>query len=124
MDNGDNGSQQPTQDEADRQAALTAAISDAAYIAWSSSREGDQDTTKALFDRAYLGHYGSVDAYAEELVDRYDLDAKLDAAIAEPFRRHLDIDITALARWLVANGTLYALPAIPVGVWVFNGEIA
>ena len=124
MDNGYDPAQPPAQDDAERQAAITAAIRDAAYVAWSSRREADQDSLRALFDQAYLGHYGSIDAYAEEMVDHYQLDAKLDAVIAEPFRRHLDINITNLARWLVANGTHYALQAVPVGVWVFNGEIA
>lgn len=87
------------------------------------SREPEQDTSNALFDRAYLGHYSAVDAYVSELIDGYQLDAKLDTAVAQPFRRHVDIDISALGQDLVASGTLYALPAVPVGVWVFNAEI-
>jgi hypothetical protein len=83
----------------------------------------EQDTSRALFERVYLGHYSSIDGYVIQLVDDYDLDTKLDATIAEPFRRHVDIDITAFGQALVANATIYSLSAVPVGVWVFNGEI-
>ncbi len=106
-----------------RATAITAAIRELAYAAWTTSRQPEQDTSNALFERAYLGHYSAVDAYVSELIDGYQLDAKLDTAAAQPFRRHVDIDVTALGQDLVASGTLYALPAVPVGVWVFNGEI-
>ena len=95
----------------------------AAFEAWAATREEHQHDDRDFFDRAYLGHYSSLDHYVESLVDEYQLDSKLDAAVAEPFRRFLDIDITGLARSLVRSGTLYAIPAAPVGVWVFNGEI-
>jgi Antirestriction protein (ArdA) len=103
--------------------SIEALLRQAAYEAWAASREEHQDSSREFFDRAYLGHYSSVDHYAETLVDAYQLDAKLDAAIVEPFREFVDIDIPALARRLVSNGTLYAITATPVGVWVFNGEI-
>lgn len=98
-------------------------LREAAFEAWVASREEHQDRSREFFDRAYLGHYSSVDHYAESLADTYQLDAKLDAAIAPPFREFVDIDVTGLARSLVRNGTLYAIPAVPVGVWIFNGEI-
>ncbi len=123
MDNGDTTN--PNGGGADDAAlhAVEAAIRELAYAAWAANREPDQDTSNALFERAYLGHYSTVDGYVTELVDGYQLDTKLDAAIAQPFRRHVDIDVTALGQDLVVSGTLYALPAVLVGVWVFNGEI-
>jgi hypothetical protein len=98
-------------------------LREAAFTAWAASREEHQDRSRTFFDRAYLGHYSSIDHYVESLVDDYQLDTKLDTAVAEPFRQFLDIDVTGLARSLVRNGTLYAISAAPVGVWVFNGEI-
>jgi hypothetical protein len=103
--------------------SIEALLRQAAFEAWAAGREEHQDSSREFFDRAYLGHYSSVDHYVETLVDAYELDAKLDVAIAEPFREFVDIDIPALARSLVRNGTLYAISAAPVGVWVFNGEI-
>jgi hypothetical protein len=95
----------------------------AAFEAWAATREEHQHNDRDFFNRVYLGHYTSLDHYVETLVDDYQLDAKLDTAVAEPFRRFLDVDISGLARSLVRNGTLYGVPAAPVGVWVFNGEI-
>lgn len=104
--------------------SLEQQIRAAAYQAWMASREDWQERSEALFERVYLGHYASVDHYVETLVDGYQLDTKLDAVIAEPFRRFVDIDITGLARALVENGSLHTLAATPLGVWVFNGDIA
>ena len=103
--------------------SIEALLREAAFDAWVASREEYQDSSRDFFDRAYLGHFASVDHYAETLVDDYELDAKLDTAIAPPFREFVEIDTAALAQSLVRSGTLYALPATPVGVWVFNGEI-
>jgi hypothetical protein len=67
-----------------------------------------------------------VAAYRAWMANREDWQerSELDAVIAEPFRRFVDIDITGLAHALVENGSLHTLPAIPLGVWVFNGDIA
>jgi hypothetical protein len=101
--------------------AITAAIRELAYTAWARyRRELGQDTNRALFEQAYLGHYSTLDMYVVQLVDAYDLDAKLDEAIGEPFRSHVDIDISALGRALISSATIYTLQAVPVGVWVFH----
>jgi hypothetical protein len=122
MDNGHNSRRQPAGAD-DAVEAITAAIRDLAYVSWARYRqEQSLDTSRAIFDRAYLGHYSTVDTYVIQLIDAYDLDAKLDAAIAEPFRRHVDIDVSALGRALVSNTVIYSLLAVPVGVWVFHEE--
>lgn len=123
MGNGRSRGSQPAGGDSDPVAAITAAIRELAYATWARYRDEGQDTSRVIFDRAYLGHYSSIDAYVVQLVDDYELDAKLDAAIAEPFRRHVDINITALGRALVARTTIYTLLATPVGVWIFNGDI-
>ena len=105
-------------------AAITAAIRELAYTAWARYRaEQKLDTSRAIFDQAYLGHYSSLDTYVVKLVDDYDLDAKLDEAIAEPFRPHVDIDVNSLGRALVGSATIYTLLAVPVGVWIFDERI-
>jgi hypothetical protein len=103
--------------------SIEALLREAAFEAWAATREEHQDSSREFFDRTYLGHYASVEQYAETLVDDYQLDTRLDAAIAPPFREFVDINITGLAQALVGSGTLYAITATPVGVWVFNGEI-
>src|ERR1700704_4916602 len=92
-----------TNDRPAQSVSIEAQIREVAFGLWAAGREDWQDSSRAFFDRAYLGHYASIDHYVENLVDAYGLDAKLDAAIAEPFREFLDIEITALARSLVRN---------------------
>jgi len=105
-------------------AAIKAAIRELAYAAWTRYQaELDRDTSRSLFDRVYLGHYSTIDTYVIHLIDAYELDAKLDETIAEPFRQHVDIDVSAMGRALVSSATIYTLLAVPVGVWVFNEEI-
>lgn len=103
--------------------SIEALLREAAYAAWAATREEHQDSSRDFFDCAYLGHFASVEQYAETLVDNYELDARLDAAIAPPFREFVDIDVTGLAQSLVRSGTLYAIRATPVGVWIFNVEM-
>jgi len=91
-----------------------------AFTAWSAAQELGQPQDEVAFDQAYLGQYSAFDAYTELLVDEYDLDARLDEAIPDPFRAHVDIDIPSLSQALVSSGAYYALPAYPVGVWVFK----
>ena len=123
MGNGRSANGRPVPDD-DPVAAIKAAVHELAYAGWAHyRRELDQDTSRAIFDRAYLGHYSTIDMYVIELVDAYQLDAKLDAAVAEPFRRHVDIDISALGRALIGSATIYTLLAVPVGVWIFDERI-
>jgi hypothetical protein len=120
MDNGHDSRRQPAAAD-DPVDAIKAVIRELAYASWVHYRqELGQDTSRSLFDRAYLGHYSTVDMYVIQLIDAYDLDAKLDAAIIEPFRRHVDIDVSVFGRALVSSATIYSLLAVPVGVWVFE----
>ncbi|HEX2903380.1 MAG TPA: hypothetical protein VHO01_07965 [Jatrophihabitans sp.] len=114
---------QPTDAAAGCSRSVEDILRDAAFQAWTARREDWQDSSSRQFDRCYLGHYSHIDDYVESLVDSYGLDDKLDAAIAPPFREHVDLDVSALAQSLVRHGSLYAIPAAPVGVWVFNGDI-
>lgn len=122
MGNGQRANGRPTGDD-NPVDAITAAIRELAYTSWARYQtELRRDASQALFERVYLGHYSTVDSYVIQLIDAYGLDAKLDAAITEPFRRHVDIDVAALGRSLVSNTVIYTLLAVPVGVWVFHEE--
>jgi hypothetical protein len=114
---------EPTTQQSEPPLSVVEQIREATYQAWAQRRGDQQERSRALFDQAYLGHYSHIDHYVETLVDDYQLDSKLDTAIAEPFRAFVDIDITGLARSLARNGTLYCIMAAPLGVWVFNGEV-
>ncbi|MDQ1742942.1 MAG: hypothetical protein QOE23_1281 [Pseudonocardiales bacterium] len=124
MGNGRSANGRPIPDDEGPVARITAAIRELAYASWAHYQaELDRDTSRALFERVYLGHYSTIDTYVIKLIDDYGLDVKLDEAIAEPFRSHVDIDVSAFGRALVASATIYTLLAAPVGVWVFTEEI-
>lgn len=125
MGNGTSANGRPLPADDDPVGRIKAAIRELAYTSWASYQADlDRDTSRALFERVYLGHYSTMDTYVIQLIDDYGLDAKLDAAIIEPFRSHVDIDVSAMARALVASATIYTLLAAPVGVWVFSDELA
>ncbi len=113
----------PEQENLDAQIAdVGSAITELAFIAWSANAAASMVDDRSIFDSAYLGHYASIDGYADHLVDAYQLDARLDAAIKPPFRAHVDIDVPGLACTLRGSGVVFALPAEPVGVWVFRTD--
>jgi hypothetical protein len=115
-----NGTNSNPTDPAEQEQAITAASRELAYDAWAHyRRELDQDTSRERFEQAFMGHYSTIDGYAIQLVDDYNLDAKLDRLIGEPFRRHVDIDIPGFGRALISSAAIYTLQAVPVGVWVF-----
>jgi hypothetical protein len=101
---------------------IATAITELAYMTWSESRPESEDTSRPVFDRVYVGHYATVEAYADVLIDEYGLDRRLDESISAPFRIHVDIDATSFVRALIQAGVLYTLRAEPVGVWVFNSR--
>jgi hypothetical protein len=104
-------------------AAITSAITQLAFTAWSvQPSAADAASARDAFDRVYVGHFASIDDYTERLIDDLRLDELLDAAIAAPFREHLDFDVASLSKTLVALGRLYTLPAVPLGVWVFRND--
>ena len=123
MEPGNGAPAEPPTRQSEAPLSVVEQIREAAYQSWAQRRSDQQERSRALFDQAYLGHYSHIDHYVETLVDDYQLDTKLDLAIAEPFRTFVDIDITGLARSLGRNGSLYCLMAAPLGVWIFNGEI-
>ena len=70
------------------------------------------------FDVAYLGHYDSVHAYVEQLVNDLGYDRILDEHLPATVRPYVKIDISATAADLLRD--LHALPAADGGVWIFK----
>ena len=73
------------------------------------------------FDHAYLGHYDSLHAYVEQLVNDLGYDRILDENLPAGLRPYVKINLTATARDLEQGGDLHALPAMGGGVWLFRG---
>ena len=71
----------------------------------------------AGFDVAYLGHYDSLHAYVEQLVNDLGYDRILDENLPATVRPYVKIDISATAADLLRD--LHA-PASGGGVWIFK----
>lgn len=72
------------------------------------------------FEDSYLGHYESVEQYAEQVIADHDLDTLLDQVLPPSFRPYVRIDSAAMARDWQMSGELYAAPADDGGVWLFD----
>lgn len=72
------------------------------------------------FSDDYLGHYDSVTAYVEQLVDDVGYDAMLDKAVPASLRPYVQIDIAALARDMQLGGDITSVEADGGGVWLFQ----
>jgi antirestriction protein len=73
------------------------------------------------FDTDYLGHYDSLHAYIEQLVNDLGYDRILDENLPASIRPYVKIDVAATADDLRLGGDLHALPASDGGVWIFRG---
>lgn len=92
-----------------------------AFAAWASVVEGDEQALDAFGDN-YLGHYDSLEAYAEQLVDDLGYDRLIDEAVPSHVRPYVRIDTAALARDLALSGDLHILRADDGGVWIFDAR--
>jgi antirestriction protein len=92
-----------------------------AFAAWAEVNEGTPDRFDD-FSEAYLGHYDSVQDYAEQLVDDLGYTAEL-ANLPESLRRYLRFDTEALAQDMEQGGDIYPVGNPDGGVWIFQGNV-
>lgn len=92
-----------------------------AFAAWADVMEGDEQALNQ-FEDAYLGHYDSVEAYAEQLIDDLGYEQLLDEAIPDHLRSYVRIDTDALARDMQLGGDIHAITAEDGGVWLFDAR--
>ncbi|MFD6677747.1 antirestriction protein ArdA [Rhodococcus zopfii] len=94
------------------------------YRATLSVRCGPGDETALnRFEEAYLGHYDSEQAYAEQLIDDLGYQQLLDDSVPASLRPYARIDTEALARDMQLDGDLHFYPADDGGVWIFDGRV-
>lgn len=93
-----------------------------AFAAWADVMEGNEEAAEQ-FEEAYLGHYDTLQAYVEQLVDDLGYDELLDRAVSEQLRPYVQIDVEGLARDIQLAGDVHAVPAEKGGVWLFDGRI-
>lgn len=91
-----------------------------AFAAWAEVNEGSQPRFDD-FEAAYLGHYDSVEDYADHLADELGYTAEL-ARLPEALSRYLRFHSDALASDLEQSGDIYTFPNPQGGVWIFDGH--
>src|SRR5579859_3240619 len=91
-----------------------------AFAAWAGVVE--DETLLDGFASDYLGHYDSVEDYAEQVFGGVAFEQLLERHVPEHLRPYIHLDTQALARDLQFGGRVYVLPAEGGGVWLFKGE--
>lgn len=91
-------------------------------LAYAAYADVMQDETALVgFEDDYLGHYDSLEAYVEQLVDELGYGQQLDQAIPDHLRPYVHIDIEQLAHDMQAGGDIHVMPADDGGgVWIFR----
>ncbi|ACY20714.1 Antirestriction ArdA family protein [Gordonia bronchialis DSM 43247] len=97
-----------------------------AYAAWVETLDGDlddidPDSEADAFNEDYLGHYGSVTDYAEQMADDLGYIAEL-AKLPEYVQQYTHIDYAAIACDLEASGDIATITNPDGGVWIFNAN--
>jgi antirestriction protein len=91
-----------------------------AFAAWADVME-DEDALGG-FEDAFLGHYDSLTAYGDQLVDDLGYQELIDQAVPESLRPYVRIDSQALANDLYLGGDIHPVHADGGGVWVFSSR--
>jgi antirestriction protein len=90
-----------------------------AFAAWAAQAGLGEPDQLARFEDCFRGHWESVEAYAESLVDDLGIDAAIEEAVGTlaPYPR---IDTAALARDMVLGGELSVADAPDGGIYLFE----
>lgn len=106
----------------ERVAALAAGIREhgPAFAHWAAQHGGDPHELLERFDDAYLGHWDTVEAFAESLWEDFGYAEILEQAIPEHLQPYVRFDVEAFARDLGLAGDI-TTSAGDGGVYVFNG---
>lgn len=89
-----------------------------AFAAWAGLIEHPERLDE--FNDAYQGHYDSLHAYVEQLVNDLGYDELIKRVVPPRIRPYVKIDIAATANDMVEGGDLAVVAAPDGGVWIFN----
>lgn len=99
---------------------LGIAVHGEAFAALAALVDNDRDRL-ATFEDAYRGHWDSMAAYAEELLDDLGATAELER-IPEWLQPYVEVDVAGFGRDLVLGGDVLSVDAHDGGVYVFDRE--
>ncbi|MFN3006662.1 antirestriction protein ArdA [Mycolicibacterium wolinskyi] len=91
-----------------------------AFSAWADVHEAEPERFDD-FAEAYLGHYDSVQDYAEQVADDLGYTEELEK-LPEAIQPYARIDTAAMARDMTLSGAIYVTPDPSGGVWVFDSS--
>ena len=92
----------------------------AAWWAMDPPNETDDDELEATFEEHYLGEYGSVEEYAEQMLEDLGIDVDDLPGVPEGIRPYVRVDVEAYARDLQMGGDISTVESTR-GVYVFWG---
>ena len=92
----------------------------AAWWAMDPPSETDDDELESSFEEHYLGEYGSVEEYAEQMLEDLGIDVDDLPGVPEGIRPYVRVDVEAYARDLQMGGDISTVESTR-GVYVFWG---
>jgi antirestriction protein len=92
-----------------------------AFAAWAEVHESEPDRFDD-FEEAYLGHYDSAQAYADQLADDVGYTAAI-ATLPASMQPYVTVDTAAMARDLELSGNVYVAPDPSGGIWLFDSNV-
>jgi antirestriction protein len=92
-----------------------------AFAAWAEVT--DDEASLDQFEEAYLGHYDSSEAYADQLVEDLGYQRTLDDVLPEHLRPYVNFNLAGLAQDLRLNGDIRVAHDDQGGVWIFQGDV-
>jgi antirestriction protein len=90
-----------------------------AFAHWAAITGTSDRDELARFDDVYLGHWDSVEAYAEELLDDLGLDNLIERAVPDHLRSYVTVNVEGFARDLEYSGDVTASEG-DGGVYLFD----
>lgn len=93
----------------------------AAFAHWAAICGTGDRYELARFDDVYLGHWNSVEAYAEELLDDLSIEQLISEHIPDSLQHYVTVDVDGFARDLEYSGDITASDG-DTGVYVFDNR--
>ena len=93
-----------------------------AFSAWADIAGRDEETL-ARFEEAYLGHWDSLAAYADDLFEDLGYAELLDKAMPAGMQPYVRFDAEAFGRDLDLGGDISYATAPDGGIWLFDNRI-
>jgi antirestriction protein len=91
-----------------------------AFAAWVSLQGITDVETTARFEHAYLGEWESTEAYAEHLLEDFDLERLLNLVVPEGLRPYVQVDAAGFGRDLELGGDIATIDSPEHSVYIFD----